>query len=259
MFVDKLKASQRQTGGRLCVGLDPHPELVPGGGREAQAVKRFLDAVILQTKDDACAYKPNSAFFEALGSDGVALLRHTVDRIHDAGRLAILDAKRCDIASTAAAYARAAHDGLAADAITVVPYMGEDAILPFLDVGLAVFIVTLPSNPTAATIVDHGSPPLYVLVAELAARLEERFPGQVGLVVGATSPARARSLRDIGPGSPWLVPGVGAQGGELEAFLDAAGSDRTLVFNVSRGILAAERPGDAARTFNKAMGRPHDR
>jgi orotidine 5'-phosphate decarboxylase subfamily 2 len=259
MFVDELRMLQRETGGRLCVGLDPHPELVPGGGRKARAVRRFLDAVISQTKDDACVYKPNSAFFEALGSDGVTLLRHTIDRIHDAGRLAILDAKRGDIASTAAAYARAAHDRLAADAITVVPYMGEDAILPFLDSGLAVFIVALPSNPTAAAIVDHGSPPLYVRVAELAARLEERFPGLVGLVVGATSPARARSLRDIGPGLPWLVPGIGAQGGELEAFLDAVGGDRTLVFNVSRGVLAAERPGDAARTFKEAMGRPHDR
>ncbi|MEN6368888.1 MAG: orotidine-5'-phosphate decarboxylase [Thermotogota bacterium] len=259
MFVDQLKRAERETQGRLCVGLDPHPAIVPGGGSKARAVGRFLDAVILQTKDDASVYKPNSAFFEALGSDGVALLRRTVDRIHDAGRLAILDAKRGDIASTAAAYARAAHDVLAADAITVVPYMGEDAIVPFLDSGLAVFVVALPSNTAAALIVDHGSPPLYVRVAELAARLAERFPGQVGLVVGATSPSKARSLRDIGPALPWLVPGIGAQGGELEAFLDAAGGDRTLVFNVSRGILAAEHPRDAARTYREAMGRTHDR
>lgn len=259
MFVDQLERAQRETGGRLCVGLDPHPEIVPGGGKAAHAVGRFLDAVISQTKDDACVYKPNSAFFEALGSEGVAVLRQTVDRIHDAGRLVILDAKRGDIASTAAAYARAARGVLATDAITVIPYMGEDAILPFLDSGLAVFVVALPSNPAAAAIVDHGSPPLYVRVAELATRLAERFPGQVGLVVGATHPAKARLLRDVGPRLPWLVPGIGAQGGELVAFLGAAGGDRTLVFNVSRGILAAEHPGDAARTFKEAMGRPHDR
>jgi orotidine 5'-phosphate decarboxylase subfamily 2 len=255
MFVDELKRTQRETGGRLCVGLDPHPEIVRGGPR---AVRRFLDGMISRTKDHACAYKPNSAFFEALGPRGIVLLRRAIDRIHDVGRPAILDAKRGDIASTAVAYARAARDVLAADAITVVPYMGEDAVLPFLEGGLAAFVVALPSNPAAAHIVDHGSPPLYVRVAELTARLEERFPGQLGLVVGATSPAKALALRNIAPTLPWLVPGIGAQGGELAAFLDAAGGERTLVFNVSRGILAAECPGDAARTLKEAMGRPYD-
>ncbi len=255
MFAEQLKAAQRVTKGRLCVGLDPHPEIVPSGGRGgARAVERFLDQVIAATKSHACAYKPNSAFFEALGAEGMTVLRRTIDRIHDAGRVAILDAKRGDIASTATAYARAAHRVLAADAITAVPYMGEDAVLPFLESGLAVFIVTLPSNPAAAWVVDHGSPPLYVRVAELAARLEERFPGQVGLVIGATNPAKARALRDFGPRLPWLVPGIGTQGGELEAFLDAAGPLRTLLFNVSRGILAAESPQDAARTYKQAMG-----
>ncbi|MDD5647217.1 MAG: orotidine-5'-phosphate decarboxylase, partial [Candidatus Bipolaricaulis sp.] len=232
---------------------DPHPEIVPGGGG-VDVVERFLTAVIARTKDDACAYKPNSAFFEALGAEGITLLRHTIDRIHDANRMAILDAKRGDIASTGAAYARAARDVLNADAITVVPYMGEDAIRPFLESGIAVFVVALPSNPAAAWVVDHGAPPLYVRVAELAASLDERFPGQVGLVVGATHPAKAQALRDVGPRLPWLVPGIGAQGGELEAFLEAAGADRTLLFNVSRGILAADRPEDAARTFKQSMG-----
>ncbi len=253
MFVEQLRKAQQATGGRLCVGLDPHPEMVPGGG-EVGAVERFLTAVIEKTKDDACAYKPNSAFFEALGAEGITLLRHTIDRIHDANRVAILDAKRGDIASTAAAYARAARDVLNADAITVVPYMGEDAIRPFLESGIAVFVVTLPSNPTAAWVVDHGAPPLYVRVAELAASLDERFPGQVGLVVGATQPAKAEALRDVDPRLPWLVPGIGAQGGSLEALRKAAGADRTLLFNVSRGILAADRPDDAARTFKRAMG-----
>ena len=256
MFADQLHAAQKGTDGRVCVGLDPHPEIVSGGpGR----IVRFLGKVIAETKDEACVYKPNSAFFEALGARGAVALRRTIDRVHEAGRLAILDAKRGDIASTAAAYARAACDVLAADAITVVAYMGEDAVAPFQERGLAVFILTVPSNPTAIPLIDHGSPPLYGRVAELAARLGERFPGQVGLVVGATSPERARSLRGIGGSLPWLVPGVGAQGGELGAFLDAAGGARTLLFNVSRGILAADRPQEAARGFKEAMGRPNER
>ena len=169
MFRDQIIGAQRATGSRVCVGLDPHS----GAPYEVRAK---LQRVIKETAAHACAYKPNSAFFEALGAGGMDLLAEAIAWVHDAGRLAILDAKRGDIASTAEAYARAAFDVLRADAITVVPYMGEDAIRPFLMHGGAAFVVALPSNPAAARIVEHGTPPLFVRVGELAATAEELAP-----------------------------------------------------------------------------------
>lgn len=244
MFVDRLLEAQRMTGGRLCVGLDPH-------GATLHDVRQVVRRIVDQTATHACVYKPNSAFFEALGGQGVDLLGETIEHIHSVGRLAILDAKRGDIASTADAYARAAFDVLGADAITVVPYMGEDAVRPFLERG-AVFVVTLPSNPSAAAVVEHGTPPLYRRVAELAAGWAERYPGRVGLVVGATRPEAAAAVHAAGEGLPWLVPGLGAQGGDLKRF-DAVGH-RVVVYNVSRGIATDAAPGDAARRWKEEIG-----
>jgi orotidine 5'-phosphate decarboxylase subfamily 2 len=181
------------------------------------------------------------------------LLAEAITWIHDADRLCILDAKRGDIASTAEAYARAAFDVLDADAITVVPYMGEDAIRPFLGHGRAVFIVTLPSNPAAGRIVEHGTPPLFLRVGELAAELSVEFAGQVGLVVGATRPDAAAALDRAAPGLAWLVPGLGAQGGDLAAFERAAPHD-VVLYNVSRGIFADPSPGAAAKQWKEQIG-----
>ena len=246
MFRDQIIGAQRATGSRVCVGLDPHSG-APG------EVRAKLQRVIKETAAHACAYKPNSAFFEALGAGGMDLLAEAIAWVHDAGRLAILDAKRGDIAPTAEAYARAAFDVLSADAITVVPYMGEDAIRPFLMHGGAAFVVALPSNPAAARIVEHGTPPLFVRVGELAAELATEFPGQVGLVVGATRPEEAAILHEAAPGLPWLVPGLGAQGGDLVAFERATHHD-VVLYNVSRGIFDAPSPGEAAREWKQRIG-----
>ncbi len=246
MFRDRIIEAQRTIGSRVCVGLDPHF----GALRDVRAK---VQRVIEETAAHACAYKPNSAFFEAFGAGGMELLAETIAWIHDAGRLAILDAKRGDIASTAEAYARAAFDVLGADAMTVVPYMGEDAIRPFLARGGAVFVVAFPSNPSAARIVEHGTPPLFLGVGELAAELAEEFPGEVGLVVGATRPEAATLLHDAAPALPWLVPGLGAQGGDLAAF-ERAAHHEAVVYNVSRGIFGDPSPGDAARRWKEAIG-----
>ncbi len=246
MFVERLMEAQRATCGRLCVGLDPQ-------SGTADEVRAAVRRVIEETAEHACAYKPNSAFFEALGPRGAEILAELVEWIHKAGRPAILDAKRGDIASTAEAYARAAFDVLGVDAITVVPYMGEDAIRPFLARGGTVFVVALPSNPSAARIVEHGTPPLFLRVTELASELAREFPGHVGLVVGATRPDLARGVHDAAPDLPWLVPGLGAQGGDLVAF-ERAARHGAVLYNVSRGVFADASPGEAARRWKEKIG-----
>ncbi len=247
MFCERVIEAQKQTRSRVCVGLDPH------SGTVAETRDR-IRRVIGETAAHACAYKPNSAFFEAFGAAGMDLLAEAIAWVHGAERLCILDAKRGDIASTAEAYARAAFDVLNADAVTVVPYMGEDAIRPFLAHGRAVFIVALPSGRAAARIVEHGTPPLFLRVGELAAELSDEFPGQVGLVVGATRPEGAAVLHRAAPGLAWLVPGLGAQGGDLEAF-ELAAPHRVVLYNVSRGIFADAAPGEAAKRWKEQVGR----
>ena len=247
MFIEKLDRSIQETQGSLCVGLDPHLEQIPERfGRTAAGVQAFLDWVIDETVEHACAYKPNSAFYEALGAQGWDLLSHVIARVHQAGRPVILDAKRGDIASTAAAYASAAFDVLEADAITLVPYMGEDAIVPFLERGGFAFVLASPSNGSSRRIVEHGQPSLAECVAKLAVELEDRYPNQLGLVVGATHPEAVIRLDAISDRLPWLVPGLGAQGGQAKTFFAATQHDRLMVVNASRSILFAPDPGLAA-------------
>lgn len=247
MFVRELREAIRDSGGNLCVGLDPHLHLVPKRfGNTVAGIRAFLDWIIDETVDHACAYKPNSAFYEALGSAGWDLLKHIIDRVHRVGRSAILDAKRGDIASTASAYATAAFDVLEADAITLVPYMGEDAIVPFLESGRFAFVLTLPSNQSSRRIADHGTPPLSERIAAMAVELNSRFPDQLGLVVGATQPDAVTALDKISEGLPWLVPGLGAQGGQAEAFFAHTDQDRLMVVNASRSVLFVSDPRRAA-------------
>jgi len=246
VFLEELVRAQKETRSRLCVGLDPQTGT-------ADDVRDAVRRVIEETAAYACAYKPNAAFFEALGARGVGILSEAIAWIHAAGRPALLDAKRGDIATTADAYARAAFDALGADAVTVVPYMGEDAVRPFLDRGGTAFVVTVPSNPSAAAIVEHGTPPLCVRVAELAAEWARECPGRVGLVVGATRPDLAKAVHDVAPDVPWLVPGLGAQGGEVDAFERAARHD-VILYNVSRGVFNASSPRDAARRWSETIG-----
>ena len=256
MFVEKVRRAVRETGGSICVGLDPHMANLPEGSRSPDGVRDFLYSIIDKTAEHACVYKPNSAFFEVMGSAGMRILEQVIERVQRAERPVILDAKRCDIGSTARAYASAVFDAFGADAVTVVPYTGEDAVVPFLEKGGFTFLLTLPSNPAAQPIVTHGTPPLYVQVGEMARDLAQRHPEQVGLVVGATNSDGVAKLDATAPGLPWLVPGVGAQGGDAQQFLSSVGSDRILLISASRSVLFAEDPAAAARNLKEATHVP---
>jgi orotidine-5'-phosphate decarboxylase len=243
-FGDRLKSAQQTTGGLLCVGLDPDLAKFPEDlGREASCVAAFDRRIIDATADFAAAYKPQIAFYSALGAEAqlAASIRYIRERAPAA--LVILDAKRGDIGNTAAAYVHEAFDRYGADAVTVNPYMGEDSVRPFLareDRGAVVLCRT--SNPGGRDFQNLmlGGLPLYRHVAKHAA---ERWNdhGNLMLVVGATVPREMAELRQAHPELPFLVPGVGAQGGDLAALLsaglDAQGAG--LLISASRSIIYA--------------------
>ncbi|MBU6333644.1 MAG: orotidine-5'-phosphate decarboxylase [Chloroflexi bacterium] len=250
-FGAKLAAAAARHGSWLCIGLDPEPGRLPAVLRgEADPVARFCREIIAATADVVCAFKPNSGFFEAQGTDGMQRLAGVIAAV-PAGVPVILDAKRGDIGSTAEAYARAAFDVLGADAVTLSPYLGGDALAPFLarrDRGC--FILCRTSNPGGAEVqqlrLEDGRP-LYLEIARRAA-YEWNAAGNVGLVVGATFPAEAAAVRALCPAVPLLVPGIGAQGGDLAAAVratrDASGGGALV--NVSRSILYAGAGADFA-------------
>jgi len=244
-FWTDLAARCRAQQSLVCVGLDPRPERTPPG---RAAVTDFCKGVIDATADAACAFKPNIAFFEALGLDGLHALQDVLAHIGDAVPV-ILDAKRNDISSTASAYARATFDQWGADALTVTPYLGRDGVAPFLEYeDRGVFLLCKTSNPSADELQEwsQGGIPLYRRVAELAS--EWAGGGEIGLVIGATYPEAIARIRRDTPNTWFLVPGVGAQGGDLEAVLRAGlrpdGSG--LVINASRSIIYADDPRAAA-------------
>jgi uridine monophosphate synthetase len=248
-FYRWIEETARRNDSLLCVGLDPRVErLLPGDDLYAFN-RRIIDA----TRDLVCAYKPNFAFHEAAGPDGLEALRRTVAYAHDTADVpVILDAKRGDIGSTARAYARAAFEVWGADALTVNPYLGEDSVTPFTafaDKG--VFLLCHTSNPGATDLQTLPCPsrPLYEAVAEKAKEWG------TGLVVGATYPEALARVRALSPEAWILLPGVGAQGGDLADAL-AAGlrEDRLgVVVNSSRGVIYAPDPRQAALDLRKRI------
>lgn len=259
-FFEKMTAAARRNDSWLCIGLDPTPAAVPAAHRHAaNPILTWNQAVIAATADLVCAYKPNIAFYEALG-DGLTTLRATLAAV-PAHIPVILDAKRGDIGSTATAYARALFDDLNADAVTLSPYLGHDSIAPFAayaDRGL--FILCHTSNPGAADLqelqIDHGPPggePLYVQVARQAITWSAQR--NIGLVVGATYPAALAAVRAVAPYTWFLVPGVGAQGGDLAAAVSAAlrADGQGVIINASRAITQAADPRAAADSLRAAI------
>ena len=252
-FVERLRAIQTQKQSVLCVGLDPDPARLPHALRSTSdlpaALEAFNAAVIEATEASACAYKLNFAFYEALGRDGWSLLEATIRQIPK-DTLVIADAKRGDIGNTARFYAESAFVHLGCDACTVAPYMGRDAVAPFLQYeGKAAFVLARTSNPSAADLQERllDGEPVYRHVARHAAAWNDELPGTAGLVVGATSPASLRDLRGLCPTLPFLVPGVGAQGGDPQAVMDAAATaDGLVLVNSSRQILYASDGRDFA-------------
>lgn len=248
-FMSRLEDRARQVDSLLCVGLDPHlPDLAEP---TAQAARDFCLRLIEAAWEFAAAFKPNSAFFEALGAPGFAVLAQVITAVPTSIPV-ILDAKRGDIASTAQAYARAAFQELGASAVTLSPYLGGDSLEPFLaDSEHGVFLLCKTSNPGAADLQDLETGPdglrLYEQVARLALAWNSR--DNLGLVVGATQPEALRRARLIAPGLWILAPGVGAQGGDLRLAL-AAGlrpDGLGMLVPASRALSRASDPHRAAR------------
>lgn len=250
-FGQRLGEASERNGSLLCVGLDPDPAEMNG-----RDIADFCIAIIDATIDLVCAYKPNLAFYEAHGSAGYAALERIVAHVN--GRVPVLgDAKRNDIGNSAGFYARGLFETMGFDAVTVNPLLGRDSLQPFLDyTDKGVFILCRTSNPGGADIqglnaaYDGVPMPLYEGIAHMSKTWNTN--GNIGLVTGATYPSEAKRIREICPDMPFLVPGVGTQGGELEealaATLDADGGG--VLVNSSRGILyASDGPdfADAAR------------
>jgi orotidine-5'-phosphate decarboxylase len=237
-FFEKLARRCIATESSLCVGLDPEPTRLPKHlGSGPQAIYKFCVEIIEATADSAAAFKPNLAFFESIGIEGWNVLEQVL-RVVPEEIPVILDAKRGDIGSTAKHYARAIFERLGGGAITVNPYMGIDSVEPFLEnADRGVYILCLTSNPGAADFQLPGD--LYLRVARKVKDWNTR--GNCGMVVGATKPQYLSSILAVAPGVPMLIPGLGAQGGDLEAILSAAPGQplHHLLFNVSRSIIYA--------------------
>jgi orotidine-5'-phosphate decarboxylase len=256
-FTEKLQLRVESTGSRLCVGLDPRP-----GDQGAAHAKDFLLRVIAETSDYAAAFKPNMAYFEAMGIEGIRVLEQILAAI-PAGIPIILDAKRSDIGETQKYYAQGYFAGWKVDAVTLNPFLGYDSIEPFLDwAGRGIYLLAVTSNPGSADfqrqkLADGRS--VFELVTALGERAkDEGRATDVGYVVGLTN---AADVLEKMPDAPLLVPGLGAQGGDL-ASLAAAARRAPDVINVSRGILYAgddrsfaERARDWAEKIAAAYGK----
>lgn len=256
-FLARLARRSAATGTVLCLGLDPDPAALPVGfSPDVAGIEAFSRLLIEAAGPFAAAVKPNLAFFEAFGPDGIAALER-IRAILPADLPLVADAKRGDIGSTAARQAVALFDRLGADAVTANPYLGSEAIAPLLErTDRFVYVLCRTSNPGAGELQDlvvaagpDGSAPQERLYERVARQASGWGPGgTVGLVVGATAPDEMARIRAVAPGLAFLVPGVGAQGGDVEPVLrhgpaiappGDAGPGGGLLVNVSRGIAQA--------------------
>ena len=264
-FTGRLRAACDAAHSLVCVGLDADPLAMPVADTAA-----FNRAIVNATKDLVCAYKPNLAFYEAMGMDGMRALETTLAHIRAAAPHAIIigDGKRGDIGSTAAAYARAMFEVWGFDAVTLNPWGGMDTLAPWLDnPQRGGFVWCRGSNPGAADLqdltvgaADGDKPePVYLHLARMAQA--RAGSGNLGLVVGATVPAQLAAVRAVCPHLPLLIPGIGAQGGDLEATVrngvDAAG--RNAIISSSRGIIYASSGPDYADAARRAASDLRDR
>lgn len=259
-FLERLDTACKTNKSLLCVGLDPNLAQMP-----ISDVAAFNKAIVDTTHDLVCAYKPNLAFYEALGLEGLRALEQTIHHLRNVapGVVLIGDAKRGDIGNTAKAYARAMFDVWGFDATTVNPYGGQDAVQPFLDYrDRGVIIWCRSSNPGAGEIQNPvivppdgtESRPLYEWVAVRANIWNDA--GNVALVVGATYPGELERVRELCQEMPILIPGVGAQEGVLEKSVlsgtDARG--RRAIISASRGVIYASGGSDFAEAAGRAAG-----
>jgi orotidine-5'-phosphate decarboxylase len=262
-FVEKLSGAWRANRSLVCVGLDPDPQKLPESLTSKRApIFEFNKAIVDATADLVCAYKPQIAYYAACGAEDQLAL--TIDYILATyPRIpVILDAKRGDIGSTAEMYAAEAFDRYAADAVTVNPYMGSDTLKPFLDrADKGVVILCRTSNAGAGELqgLKSDGQEIYLHVASLASR-KWNYNGNVMLVVGATAPVELAAVRKVCPDLPLLVPGVGAQGGDVEKVLGSGLREDGygLVINSSRGIIYAGKGPDFAAAARAAATQLRD-
>ena len=273
-FGDRLTEANRQTGTALCMGIDPHCSMIPalfgnamaeaGSPQAISVIGNFLSACLDSAIGKVAAIKPQAAFFEQQGPDGMRLLQHLGRAAIDAGMLVIMDAKRGDIGSTSTAYANAwiGHDAaFPSDALTINPWLGIDTIEPFLSradaTASGVFVLNRTSNAGAGDLQDQivDGAPLYTHLAAMlaplaAARVGESGISSLGIVAGATWPEDAKLLRTALPNAPFLVPGFGAQGAGAENATSGlrrggAGWEGGIV-NSTRGLIFPQAAADAA-------------
>ena len=243
-FFEKLEHQVFSKQTFLCVGLDPVWEEIPQHlPRTQQGLMEFLLNIVKQTKDYAAAYKPNFAYFEALGISGLDVLQELIKEITP--EISVIgDAKRGDVGHSAKMYARAVFEIFSCDAVTVSPYLGLDALRPFFEYkDRGVFILCLTSNQGAN---DFQLPDLHLNVAKKVQQWN--VLGNAGLVVGATFPEKIKAIREITGQMPFLIPGIGTQGGDLEKTLLYANDVSKLPYliNASRSIIYASSREDYA-------------
>lgn len=266
-FSGKLHSVTAPQGLGLCVGLDPDPERLPEAfPPDLNGVSRFLPEIISASAPYASAYKVNTAFYEAWGSEGWALLENIAGMLPESA-LRIADAKRGDIGNTARRYAQAFFEHLPFDAVTLNPYMGGDALQPFLEnPEKGAYVLALTTNPGSKDLqyLSNGKDEVYKHVLR---RIPSWAPqGNLGAVVGATHPQELLDIREEFPGIPLLIPGIGAQEGDIDAVARMAGEEDMgpVLVNVSRGILYPQNELDfpesvaqACRDFRRALGIPN--
>lgn len=270
-YLELLAASSQRVGSSLCVGIDPDPShLSPEYASSVAGLRRWAHLVIASTADYAAAYKVNLAFFEAYGAEGIAVAQE-IRAIIPIETPLIMDVKRGDIGNTVKAQARALFEALGADAVTASPYLGIGALVPLLERDdRFVYLLCRTSNPEAAElqelrlIATEAAPEeeLYLRVARLAAARPEALAGRIGLVAGATAGGAFVKLREAAPSLPLLVPGVGAQGGDLAMVAQHGGATAGgvagrfgggLLVNVGRGISGETSGAGEARLTGGAL------
>lgn len=247
-FLERWQAAISRAGAPICVGLDPDPSLIPPHlGTSATGLRLFVSRIIEATLDAVAAYKPNLAFFEAYGPDGIALLESLRDIIGP-DVLLIADAKRGDVLHTNEAYARSLFGRVRADAVTVQPYLGGEPLLPFCrEASRGMFVLCATSNPGAEAVqnIRTENGPLYLEIARQAATWSPH--PNVGLVLGTTKPEAVERVVKIVPELPLLLPGGGAQGGDtqkIHAILKTHGASG--LFTFSRSVIYASKEKDFA-------------
>lgn len=256
-FLDKLDSACQKNNSLVCVGLDIDLARIPQGiHNQEDPIYVFNREIINSTRDLVCAYKPNIAFYERYGMYGLSSLIKTIELIQTTGIPVILDAKRGDIGHSSAAYAEAVFKVYKADAVTVNPYMGSDSIAPFLEyTDKGIIVLCLTSNPGSKDFERD----IYFHVADEARKWNKN--NNCGIVVGATKPAQLKEIRKIVGDMPILIPGVGAQGGSIEASVKA-GVDKNgnrAIINSSRGIIYASKGEDFAQAARKATQELRDK